>query len=352
MTTACAYHRGSARPLFGLGECLDLAAGSQRAAKRTPRPPLYPRTRGLCGDGQSASAARCREADYAASPPALATCSNSNSTAAPLPRVGLCLAGHPRTFTRPHVYNSIRSNLIGGLNARVDVVAIMSLAYLPPKLHGWASPPSDSAVSTTALQKALAAIRPRAVVLDNDSGGGGAGYGTGLNPRCATPHGFMGSDAHGSGQHVMRTVAQPASWSACLDLLEGFEREDGARYAFVVRSRPDAWWFRPHPAASCLSPRVIYVHDWLDMHFVLPREAAPAIMRGMLHEYTNCNATFPHAALEAWLRHTVVKLVLASQPASTEPAPSASPLAPLWVTQLIFPFALIRNDSKQSDAWW
>ena len=253
---------------------------------------------------------------------------------------------------RPHVYNSIRSNLVGGLNAHVDLVAIMSLRNPPPKLHSWASPPSDAAVSKAALARALSTIKPRAVVLDEsrDDGEGGGAYGTVFNPRCTTPHGFMGSDAHGSRQQVMRTVAQPASWSVCLDILEGFERADGAQYAFIVRSRPDAWWFRPHPAASCLSPRVVYVHDWLDMHFVLPRDAAPTIMRGMAEQYSACNGTFPHAALEAWLRHAVGQLVLASHDRTGLTSPSST--EPLRVAQLIFPFALVRNDSKQSDAWW
>lgn len=115
--------------------------------------------------------------------------------------------------------------------------------------------------------------------------------------------GFLGADDADvvRAQHLLRTVAQPFAWAVGLDLIERAERADGARHDWVIRARPGAWWFLPHPSACALRPSTIYLHDWLDMAFALPRDAAPLVLRGLRDEYSACAGVFKHNSLEEWV---------------------------------------------------
>ena len=146
----------------------------------------------------------------------------------------------------------------------------------------------------------------------------------------------------------------PASWSACMDLIEHAEQRYHERqFTWIVRARPDAYWHHPHPAACSLRPETVYVHIWNDHHFVLPRHAADAVMRGMLRGYTGCAGSFAHETPERWLTAT---LLHAAGQAAWEAPPCATtsgvrPRGTLQLRQLIFPLALVRANAHEPDAW-
>lgn len=275
--------------LYGSGRCLDLAKARRHgAAHQTARPATYPRISAAawCREG-------CREYD---SEPVL-----GSPTAGCTQRVALLLSGTPRTFVRPHVHGSLRSNLVDALSERVSTFVVMSLLEPPPKgrRSTQAAPraPSRRALLQS-LTRALAALAPRAVVLEEGAPSAASAYGLALNRRCATRGFLSGADETSvREQHLLRTVAQPAAWALGLGLIEAAERSDGARFEWVVRARPDTWWFRPHPAACALQPATIYLHDWTDMAFVLPRAAAALVLRGMRDEYASCNGSFAHRGI-------------------------------------------------------
>ena len=254
-------------------------------------------------------------------------------------RVAICLAGGVRTFARPHVHRSIATNLISGLDAHVDVFAILRLADVSPKGSLEEREHSRVDASRADLKKALAALGTalRSVVLDNSSS---SVYGVKHNPKCEL-RGFMGK----SYEHGMRSVAQPASWARCLDHIEEAERGNGGvQYDWVIRSRPDAYWFAPHPPACALPTDAIMAHVWNDLHFVLPRQAATLVLRGMLSQYTSCDGRFIHETPERWLH-------AAMSSATTSDCAAAAARGRTKRGQLVFPFSLVRRNAHEPDAW-
>lgn len=145
-------------------------------------------------------------------------------------------------------------------------------------------------------------------------------------------------------QHEMRSVAQPAAWSMCMDLIEQAESVR-RRYDWVVRARPDAFWFHPHPPVCAMHPGRMYVHVWNDHHFVLPRAIAPIVMRGMLQAYTSCEGRFLHETPERWLQ-----AALANATRGVWSPCSGHGSAPTW-SQLVFPLVLVRRSAREPDAW-
>lgn len=206
-------------------------------------------------------------------------------------RAAICLTGSPRTFTRPHVVRSIASHLVGGLKAAADVFAVLRPRDAAGK-DGWAAQPRLS-VNDGELASALAVLSPRMVWLDTHDEA--QAYGLRLNENCST-NGFMTSR-----QNLMRSVAQPAAWQRCMHMVRRAERNDSARYSHVIRTRPDLYWFWPHPPLCTLRADYIYVHRWLDWHFVLPRPIASRVL-SMVDEYKTCQGDFRHRSLESWLR--------------------------------------------------
>ena len=354
MLTACFYHDGVERRLsqairaFGSGRCLDLPAIKESTPSVPMLMPTYPRISNPAS--WCLGLPRCHDAySIPRIPAAQASCGTR-----PPPRVAVILAGTPRTFLRPHVHRSIRSNLIGGLQTRADVFAVFGLRE-PPAKAGWRAVPRHAFQATRReLAQALAAVDPRAIALDeqpveslNEKTSATSAYGERLNPLCSTSAGFMGQDSHHQrGEHALRVIAQPASWGVGWRLVELAERRDGGRrYHWVVRTRPDAWWFARHPAACALRLPTIYLNDVVDMHFVLPRAIAAKIMVGMSNEYRSCRGRFAHdhGALETWLRDVVHANAV---------QPTGAIAGGVRVTQVLFPFALVRHDSNQTLAWW
>lgn len=237
--------------------------------------------------------------------------------------VAVCLAGSPRTFVQPHVLDSIRSRLIAALAAaHVDVFAVFnrkdnaagrflahgvvdadetdvlrSLACLSPRaLTLWEAHPNET--------------RPgqKAVLLPDPDGAGSTADST------ADSRNHKGCGAKSAHQKTAAldhppgwdpniydaAIAQVASWTKCVELVEMEEQRRGGGFAYdlFVRARPDQFWFAPHPPACSFSSDQTYVrrNGVSDQNFVLPRAIAPAIFRSMLRQYERC----PSAPL-GWL---------------------------------------------------
>ena len=263
-------------------------------------------------------------------------------------RVAVCLSGSPRTFVRQHVHRSIANHLIRGLKAQVDVFAVMQLGDIEPK--------NDSAVgghanridsSRRLVASALARLAPRAVVLEEGNGSNEMAYGLSVNSACH-PRGYMGETTN----QLLRSVAQPAAWRTCFELMERAERTDGSLYDWVVRTRPDIFWFYPHPPVCVLDPQTIYAHFWVDFHFVLPRRVAEPIMHGMAEEYQRCKGPFPHNMLEGWLRSTLNAVAHGGPSGRLACLPSNRSRNGVGLNTLLLPMALVRNDTASLESRW
>jgi hypothetical protein len=266
-------------------------------------------------------------------------------------RVALCLTGSARTFVRSHVYRSVATNLMGGLQAsKTDVFIVTRLDDVEPKGQvGYNHERIDA--SKEALLEALTPLAPRAVLLDTGNASAVV-YGVPHNSECVVA-GFMGE----SRNRLMRSVAQPASWAACLRLVKQAEAEMGGRqYDVVVKSRADLLWFYPHPRVCSLAPNTIYTHSWIDHHFVLPRHLADEIL-STVERYTTCRGQFAHRTVERWLGEAISRAVGAQPPLMCRQR-RASPLSPVGggagagagLEVVMFPAGLVRTNSTDSDA--
>ena len=217
--------------------------------------------------------------------------------------------------------------------------------------------------------RALSVLRPRGIWLD-------AGdphhevYGVRFNKRCQF-RGFLGTDH----DIHMRSVAQPASWAACMDMIELAEKEDGQRYDWVAKARMDLYWFAAHPHVCSLNPGVIYTNARavsVDHYFILPRHVATHVMR-VVEAYKSCDGVFPFGDVESWLiggfinatgEHSQYEgLDAACVGLTKKQAHRVNPLGfggsvpnnPLVSTRagiadVVFPAILVRNSSTDPDA--
>ena len=219
------------------------------------------------------------------------------------PRVAVCLTGHARTFLRPHVRASILRNLLWqrAAQAQIDVFAIISAGDSYKRMGGWntslvmAADDAELAASVSSLSPRVFQIVRRPWLQPN--------------PSCNV------SSAYFRRNHE-RVLAQPSAWAQCYDNIERAERADGAMYDWVMRTRPDAFWYSPHPRLcrprEHLHPIVLNAAPFLDNHFVLPRSAAYQVMRHMAMGYTRCNTTWELNSLEhrlfVYAHETAVRL--------------------------------------------
>jgi hypothetical protein len=252
-------------------------------------------------------------------------------------RIAVCLAGHPRTFARRHVYTSIGEHLVGGLRAhgaKVDLFALLKTGDAPVKKQGgWNfSQVEDNSDATWA---ALAVLKPRAVLR--------------LHRNHLPPHqrcldgkrGGMGMGSLG----LDRSTVQPALYATCFDIVTKAEALDGAQYDWIVRSRPDAWWYAPHPplcetapGAKCSAMAHGTHGSYLDQHFALPRIIAH-VLRDLADQYMACNGkntTWEFVSIEHWL--------LANLNAATQAVDLPPPL------RVSFPFVLVRKSASEPSA--
>ena len=261
-------------------------------------------------------------------------------------RVAVCLTGHPRTFSRTHVHGSIRELLVNGLRRHsrtVDVFAVFGRGDAPLK-----SPRDPWRVSTVesdrdSINRALESIGTREVIWVNEPW---------LKPNRACR--IVTAAAR---MLLERGIAQPAAWETCYGLIEKAEAADGVQYDFVVRARPDTWWYAPHPppchmrgaratqqphGGTPVCPIQMHKHPcdrrngYTDHYFAMPRAAAEAVMRGIARMYLECNSTLPYTRLEDWVGATMLKETQAhGLPAVQHP---------------VLPFVLVRNDSTEPSA--
>eukprot|EP00747_Dinoflagellata_sp_TGD_P209042 gnl/TRDRNA2_/TRDRNA2_82477_c1_seq1.p3 gnl/TRDRNA2_/TRDRNA2_82477_c1~~gnl/TRDRNA2_/TRDRNA2_82477_c1_seq1.p3 ORF type:complete len:224 (+),score=14.65 gnl/TRDRNA2_/TRDRNA2_82477_c1_seq1:206-877(+) len=96
-------------------------------------------------------------------------------------------------------------------------------------------------------------------------------------------------------------------------LVEDAEAEDRSQYDWVLRSRPDMYWYDFHPPVCHFIPANAYANfatdehievdlGFVDQHFLLPRGIATNIFRGMAEEYRNCKGgEVAYDNLETWL---------------------------------------------------
>lgn len=248
-------------------------------------------------------------------------------------RVAICMTGHLRTFGRSHVHGSIREHLIGGLSrlgALVDLFAVLGTADAPVKSSRdpWRLTPvvGERAIDELALQS----LHPRQVVWVKQ-------------PWLQPNHKCRLANA-AARMLLERGIAQPSAWATCYGLLEHAERADQLTYDWVIRTRPDAWWYAPHPplCSGKACPIVLHRHPcdrrngYSDHHFELPRSAAAGVLRGMALTYQECNTTLPYTRLEDWLGGAV--------------ATTGRNLGlPSFQTK-VMPLVLVRNSSTEPSA--
>ena len=208
-------------------------------------------------------------------------------------RIAVCIAGAPRVFTRPHVHRSIANMLLKPLvEWVVDVFASLvmldqrpSSDYDQPDWHATAVNPSVEEVSA-----ALSVLRPRAVVLVNESQAV-------VNPRCDL-NGFLAT-------HTERFMAQWNTIGRCLPLIEAAETTDAFAYTHVIRTRPDLFWALPHAAPDAWQVNVSLMdrrHPQVDWHWVVPRMVAATALR-LYARYQACNVSDKARAGSRWVFH-------------------------------------------------
>ena len=253
-------------------------------------------------------------------------------------RIAVCLAGHPRTFARRHVYTSIGEHLVGGLRAhgaKVDLFALLKTGDAPVKKQGgWNfSQVEDNSDATWA---ALAVLKPRAVLRLHRNH---------LPPHQRCLDGKRGGMGMGSHLGLDRSTVQPALYATCFDIVTKAEALDGAQYDWIVRSRPDAWWYAPHPplcetapGAKCSAMAHGTHGSYLDQHFALPRIIAH-VLRDLADQYMACNGkntTWEFVSIEHWLS--------ANFNAATQAVDLPPPL------RVSFPFVLVRKSASEPSA--
>jgi hypothetical protein len=171
-----------------------------------------------------------------------------------------------------------------------------------------------------AVWSAVASLRPRIVVRERRTR-------LAVNPRCRTT-----GHVH---EYIDRVLPQPSAWATCFEEIEKVELEDGTQYDWVVRARPDAYWFTRHPPLPRTPALILPWNLPLDQHFCMPRVAARTIFAGMAERYAECRGELPFPFLEVWLLRTVNA--------------TASQLG-LEVVHMPFGLVLVRNSSHEPSA--
>ena len=245
------------------------------------------------------------------------------------PRAALCLSGHLRTFARPHVHASIAANLVGSLDANSDIFVALRDGDAPTRRQrGWSFSPVTA--DKAAVSAAVAALQPRFVWHAR------ADAVAWLQPSA----GCKMKNGSWMATYTSRVLGQLSLWAECHHAMLRAEAEDGKPYEWVVRTRPDAYWYAPHPRLCSLAPHIVAQNTghnmgFVDQHFVLPRAAAEPVMLGMAAQFRACNGSWPYSDLEHWLLDSLTA--------------SAARIGAL-VKRVRFPVAIVRNDSLEPSA--
>ena len=184
--------------------------------------------------------------------------------ARPLPnatRVAVCLAGAVRTLNEPLVFEAAKRHLLRAVAPRRgDVVETFLYLSLRDGTVHVARQPATAGVVFNVSADALAALAPVAVR-----------YATGDAENCAFPR----RNATHNGTDPQGLVNILHQDTVCADMIERREREAGARFTHVVRSRPDLLWYLPAPR-PCDWLHGLHFRDWA---WLLPRDAVHDVLR-------------------------------------------------------------------------
>lgn len=222
-------------------------------------------------------------------------------------RLAVCIAGISRTFTRPHVHQSIAAMLeqaSAGLHSDTFAALVLEDDAPKPGQRMWAASPVSSGEQD--VRATLSALRVRATDLRTASGADGVA----LNLRCPLD-GFIGATE----ANARRAMAQWRTVGRCVPLIERAEDEDGTQYDYILRTRPDLFWAAAHPPLRSLllsstagqsaafwddRPLTPFAEGFhgekpppqADWHFLAPRPAGLATLR-LYDRYIACNGSAP-----------------------------------------------------------
>lgn len=254
------YIKSDGTPTFGAppgtpGEsgCHDLSYSDilESRATGTPMPPTEPLPT-LVGQ-PTAGGRRLAADDVATSRPkpsfraVSVGCDEPPKRARPPPAAAFCFAGQPRTFIHPAARRSL-VRAIKGFGA--DAYVFLVLSDDDPG-SSWAHPPVRA--STTAVHAAMRSLRPVDSYYGPLSGlNMSAGYAAERRAACGMqPEGL--TRAIGSRRFMQTFYETHAKLRAVHRQVTQYERAHvGFTFTWVVRMRPDTWFFGPLPAHCTL----------------------------------------------------------------------------------------------------
>ena len=152
------------------------------------------------------------------------------------PRVALCVAGHPRTFSRPCVANSLRKHLIVPLQRQASKLTTIVLLKVGDDRTKSAGELEEEAAGLRLAQRAIVGPVTDEWVWEDEAAPGAAAVevpGCRLQWRHHVPRAwFLGG---------LKTNAD------CLSRVEAAETRAGKRFDVVVKVRPDLLWVADLP---------------------------------------------------------------------------------------------------------
>uniref|UniRef100_A0A7S2TGN7 Uncharacterized protein n=1 Tax=Lotharella oceanica TaxID=641309 RepID=A0A7S2TGN7_9EUKA len=167
------------------------------------------------------------------------------------PFVAVCMVGAARTLYEPHVYKSIRHNLLETLSKNSIVFAQIKLWDAKMKIqpiYGMFRPIN---VTTLNISRALRYIRPTMLKIETEKKDV-------TNHRCNISEEYAKShrkDKLFTGDNSDRLVGIMEAMANCYHTVERFEKQANMSFDAVARARPDVVWFYPAPKAQELLQR-------------------------------------------------------------------------------------------------
>lgn len=167
----------------------------------------------------------------------------------PTPKAAFCFTGHPRTFIHPEARASIKRAIRGfGADAYTFFVLTDDDGG-----SSWAHPPIHATPSE--VTAAMAELRPKAASYGAPPAESSS-YAASRRASCGLPPEGL-TRAIGS-RPFMRTFYETHSkLRACYQAVAAFEEAHALRFDWVVRMRPDIWFFGKLPAYCSMAPSKI-----------------------------------------------------------------------------------------------
>ena len=178
--------------------------------------------------------------------------------------MAICVAGEPRSLALPCVHRAMRSRFLEPLSAALPGQVALVLLLTSNNDSNMSSVPWVKGGSSHSEQALREAGTPKSTyqpheplplkrALDHIRGTGGLEsldvqrkLGESPCSKLTQPCVVTGAASPSTSSFL----AQQVVWEACLRAVEQLEARRGARFAHVVRTRPDLWWEAPLDAAS------------------------------------------------------------------------------------------------------